>query len=278
MNDTKPKTFFRSRSIDSITGSDQISESIPTVEEPATASPSVQDEKPQNTGTFTKTLRTLRSRWSRQSNCSKSESTSQNEKNNRSKSICEDTGGSSGGEETSSVSITDTTTTTTHIEPSSSVPQKPLGTSVSLRVHRSFPSEKRTTGGGRPSSDSTDSTDKNNDSGSGSEISNLSKTWTSSTFSHTQLRGTCSLEYVEHMREKSHKRKAHMVDLRKDDANHQQANTTTSSSKNLISTSLTSSTNHALTLMNNKGARSHNFLLIYFIHTRLTMSMISLLC
>ncbi|CAF5038556.1 unnamed protein product, partial [Rotaria magnacalcarata] len=70
-----------------------------------------------------------------------------------------------------------------------------------------------------------------------------------------QLRGTCSLEYTEHMREKSHKRKAHMVDLRKDDVHQQQQQSImmTSTSKHSISTSLTSSNNHPVALMNNKS-------------------------
>ncbi|CAF4886766.1 unnamed protein product, partial [Rotaria magnacalcarata] len=69
-----------------------------------------------------------------------------------------------------------------------------------------------------------------------------------------QLRGTCSLEYTEHMREKSHKRKAHMVDLRKDDVHQQQQSIMmTSTSKHSISTSLTSSNNHPVALMNNKS-------------------------
>ncbi|CAF0818239.1 unnamed protein product [Didymodactylos carnosus] len=48
------------------------------------------------------------------------------------------------------------------------------------------------------------------------EPTTLSKTWSPSMFTTTQLRGTCSLEYCEHIKSKTNKRKINMVDLRKD--------------------------------------------------------------
>ncbi|CAF4274334.1 unnamed protein product [Rotaria socialis] len=243
-NDVSSTPFFHSRSIDSLPGNDQTLGSPPTVGDGG-----FHDEKSHNTGTLSKTFRTFRSRWSRPSTFDKHDSSlacinsDHSEKENAAKSGGDDNGGSSGGEEINQSPVRGKRATSPDITRRS---HKPLGTTVSLNANRSFPSDKRsrivTT---PPPLKSTESNDKNDDSGSGSETTNLSKTWTSSAYNHAKLRGTCSLEYTEHMREKSHKRKAHMVDLRKDDAHQQQQSTMmTSTSKHSISTSLTSSNNH----------------------------------
>ncbi|CAF4864806.1 unnamed protein product [Rotaria socialis] len=243
-NDVSSTPFFHSPSIDSLPGNDQTLGSPPTVGDGG-----FHDEKSHNTGTLSKTFRTFRSRWSRPSTFDKHDSSlacinsDHSEKENAAKSGGDDNGGSSGGEEINQSPVRGKRATSPDITRRS---HKPLGTTVSLNANRSFPSDKRsrivTT---PPPLKSTESNDKNDDSESGSETTNLSKTWTSSAYNHAKLRGTCSLEYTEHMREKSHKRKAHMVDLRKDDAHQQQQSTMmTSTSKHSISTSLTSSNNH----------------------------------
>ncbi|CAF3620024.1 unnamed protein product [Rotaria socialis] len=223
-NDVSSTPFFHSRSIDSLPGNDQTLGSPPTVGDGG-----FHDEKSHNTGTLSKTFRTFRSRWSRPSTFDKHDSSlacinsDHSEKENAAKSGGDDNGGSSGGEEINQSPVRGKRATSPDITRRS---HKPLGTTVSLNANRSFPSDKRsrivTT---PPPLKSTESNDKNDDSGSGSETTNLSKTWTSSAYNHAKLRGTCSLEYTEHMREKSHKRKAHMVDLRKDDAHQQQQST-----------------------------------------------------
>ncbi|CAF3849723.1 unnamed protein product [Rotaria magnacalcarata] len=221
-NEVSSTPFFRSQSIDSLPSNDQTLRSIPT----GGGEGGFHDEKPHNTGTLSKTFRTFRSRWSRPSNLNKHDSSlactnsDHSEKENVVKGGGDDNGGSSGGEEINQSPVRGKRVTSPDIRRGS---HKPLETTVSLNLNRSFTSDKRsrivTT---PPPLKSTDSNDKNDDSGSGSETTNLSKTWTSSAYNRAQLRGTCSLEYTEHMREKSHKRKAHMVDLRKDDVHQQQ--------------------------------------------------------
>jgi hypothetical protein len=106
----------------------------------------------------------------------------------------------------------------------------PTGTASLLTITQSLLSE--TTPSivtSPPSMHSNDDTENSNERTCHFDSSCLSKTWTPSTFTGAQLRGTCSLEYAEYMRDRSHKRKTHMVDLRKDDVvNHvQQSSATT---------------------------------------------------
>lgn len=210
------------------------------------------DEKPQSTATLAKTFRTLRKRLSRTSTSNKSDQPSPR------KSSQFDNTGKSGGDDSEASSIGDDGTQLTFAEISSTdsdlkVEENPMA--VSLKVHRSLPAQNTPSIITSPPPSSPDSNEKINDSECSYENAHLSKTWSSSTFTGAQLRGTCSLEYTEHMKEKSHKRKAHMIDLRKDD--HQQQispNTITSTSKHSISTSLTSYHSYTLTLFNTKGA------------------------
>ncbi len=241
-NDKAPTPICRSRSIDSVSGNEQTQ---PTGGVEST------DEKPQNTETLANKFRKLRKRLSRTSNCNKHEQAinrvklNHNEKENTGKSGGDDSEASSVGEDFTQLSFTEVPTTNTELTDTES------SIAIGLKVIRSLPLEK--TPSIVTSPPNTD--EKTDDSGSSNENANLSKTWSSSAFTGAQLRGTCSLEYTEHMKDKSHKKKAHMVDLRKDDGQQQSTTTTiTSTSKNTISTSFTSYHTHAITVVNNKGA------------------------
>ena len=224
---------FRSRSIDSMsTGDHHTEEEIPY-------------DKPPSSATFAKTFRILRKRLSRTPNALKQKST-QNANDQSGKSGGDDSEGSSVGEEGGHFTFNEIPASNPDLATVDN------STGVSLKVHRSLPGD-RTPEIITSSPPETEFYEKNN----GNETNNLSKTWSSSTFTGAQLRGTCSIEYTEHMKEKSHKRKAHMIDLRKDDVQHQQQLTTTSSlstSKHTISTSFTSYHSHILTHLNIKGA------------------------
>lgn len=252
----------RSRSIDSmsVTNNEQI------VESHSSTGGGLNDDKPASTATLAKTFRTLRKRLSRTSTSNKSELKSRRKSNQN-----ENTG-RSGGDDSGDASSTcgdDSHTPLTFTEIPSINCEAPINensTAQTLKLLRSLPAEKTPsiiTSPPPPSSSSTtittttDSNDKTNESeNSANENTRLSKTWSSSTFTGAQLRGTCSLEYTEYMKEKSHKRKAHLIDLRKDDNQQQQLspNTITSTSKNAISTSFPSYYSYTLTLFHTKGA------------------------
>jgi len=237
----------RSRSIDSMSANEQVIES--------NSSGGGGDDKPQSTVTFAKTFRTLRKRISRTSNSNKQEARRRSQQiDNVGKSGGDDSGASSTGEEGTQLVFTDIPTSNSDLTATES------STAKLLKVHRSLPSEKTPAiiTSPPPPPPSSDSNEKNYESESSYENSNLSKTWSGPTFTGAQLRGTCSLEYTEHMKDKSHKRKAHMIDLRKDDVQQQtqqlSPNTITSTSKTSISTAFTSYHSYTLTLFDNKGA------------------------
>jgi len=229
---------FRSRSIDSMSGNDQMT---------GNESAGLNDEKPQNTATLATKFRTLRKRLSRTSNSTKPDNTlgrrksNQNEKDNTLKSGGDDSEASSAGEEFTQLSFTE-------IPISNPVDSLAPSTAVGLRVHRSLPAEKTPPIVPSLPSNSVEINETNNDSGSSNENPTLSKTWSSGTFTGAQLHGTCSIEYSEHMKDKSHKRKAHVIDLRKDDVQHHQQHLATTTitpiSKHTISTCLTSYHTH----------------------------------
>jgi hypothetical protein len=237
----------RSRSIDSMSANEQV------IESNSSGGGGGGDDKPQSTVTFAKTFRTLRKRISRTSNSNKQETRRRSQQiDNLAKSGGDDSGASSTGEEGTQFVFTDIPTSNSDLTTIES------STAKSLKVHRSLPSEKTPAIITSPPPPSSDSNEKNYERESSSENSNLSKTWSGPTFTGAQLRGTCSLEYTEHMKDKSHKRKAHMIDLRKDDVQQQiqqlSPNTITSTSKTSISTAFTSYHSHTLTLFDNKGA------------------------
>jgi hypothetical protein len=221
--------FFRSRSIDSMSGNEKISGS-----DSAGTGEGFIDDKPPSSATFAKTFRTLRKRLSRPSVSNKQEQKQRRSNTNElaGKSGGDDSEASSTGEEVPQVSVTDTPTSNSDLTEIETTP-----TAVSLKVHRSLPAEKTPSivTSPPPLPDVNETTD---DSENSYENSNLSKTWSSSTFTGAQLHGTCSLEYTEHMKEKSHKRKAHVIDLRKDDGQQQQQplspNPITSTNKPLV--------------------------------------------
>jgi hypothetical protein len=221
------------------------------------------DDKPQSTATLAKTFRTLRKRLSRTSNSNKHEDaikqvrSKHKDKDNAIKSGGDDSEASSTGEEFTQLSFTEVPTSNPDLTAIASA----TSTATSLKVHRSLPAEKTPAiVTSSPPFESNEPNAKTDDSGSSNENSNLSKTWSPSAFTGAQLHGTCSLEYIEYTKDKSHKRKAHMIDLRKDDVQHHQQLTATMSatSKHSISTSFTSYHRHSLTVFSNKGALSYS--------------------
>lgn len=226
------------------------------------------DEKSTNATTtgLAKTFRTLRKRLSRTSATVKNENPFKNvsrlqvEKDHSGKEGDDETDGSSGAEEISQFHFSP--------EPATAEPDfAGIRTSVSpavLNSHLKFNCSLPADHAPRiftspPPEDLNDSNEKNNDSTSSNENASLSKTWSS--FTGAQLRGTCSLEYAECMKDKGRRRKTHMIDLRKDEPfsqPFQQKLTATSSlitSKLSISRSLTSSRSLRLTNSNPLGAR-----------------------
>jgi hypothetical protein len=240
-NENAQTHFCRSRSIDSMSANDKVQ---------STGGTESNDEKTPNTGTLANKFRTLRKRLSRTSNSQKHEQainrvkTNHNEKENAIKSGGDESEASSVGEEFTQVSFAELPPSNSDSTPTET------STAAALKLHRSLPLEKTPSIVTSPPADLNEKNDDN-------ENANLSKTWSASTFTGAQLRGTCSLEYTEHMKDKSHKKKAHMIDLRKDDAQ-QQSNITamTSTSKHSNSTSFTSYHSHSITVVNNKGALS----------------------
>ena len=225
-----------------------------------------QDEKPTGSTTLAKTFRTLRKRLSRTSNSTKHGSivarvrASANEKDNAVKSGGDESEASSTGEDSTQLTFSEIPISNPDL---TALPTK-VGTATTLKVHRSAPADTTPTiVTSPPALESSDAVEKTDDSTSSAENAGLSKTWSSSAFTGAQLRGTCSLEYAEHMREKSHKRKAHVVDLRKDDAQFQQLTATTmaSTSNHSTSTSFTSYRSHTLTVMPTKSALSYSSIL-----------------
>ncbi|CAF3572963.1 unnamed protein product [Rotaria sordida] len=241
-NEHVPISVFRSRSIESMSGNEQ------TTEEEGANVYTPHGEKSPSIATLTKTIRTLRKRLSRPSTSHKQESannrrssTQQNEKDNTLKSGGDESGGSSAGEEFHHLSFSEIPTSNPDLT------DTPPTLATSLKVHRSLPAERLlptiTTSSTLNTNDFNEKNDNNNNNNrNNNDNTNLSKTWTTSTFTRAQLRGTCSLEYKEHMRDKSHKRKAHMIDLRKDDDNHHQQSTTITSSNKSTTIDLPRST------------------------------------
>ncbi|UJR23337.1 hypothetical protein I4U23_026351 [Adineta vaga] len=196
--------IFRSRSIDSASGNDQITV-LPSNEVENACSI---EDKPQGTTTIIKRFNTLRKRLSRTSNPNKHDETklNANDKDNSAKNGGDDSEASSTGEDSAPLTFSEIPTSNPDL---TTVDNSLLLPATSLKVHRSLPAEQT------PSIiTSPPPADSNNNPP-------LSKTWSSTTFTGAQLRGTCSLEYSEHMREKSHRRKAHMIDLRKDNPQQQ---------------------------------------------------------
>ncbi|CAF1230907.1 unnamed protein product [Adineta steineri] len=220
-NENESIQIFRSRSIDSLTESNQNINPCSTGGGEHQAS-SHEDKPP---ATLAKRFRTLRKRLSRTSNSNKHDHTvthckiHPNEKdNNNIKSGGDSSEASSAGEDLNRLSFTEIPTSDSEAQSGDYLTVAPA---VSLKVHRSLPVEK--TASTIPAADAYEKTDSYERT---SENRTLSKTWSSTNFTAVQLRGTCSLEYSEHMKDKSHKRKAHMIDLRKDD--HQSQLTPTS--------------------------------------------------
>ena len=231
-----------------------------------------QDEKQTGTTSLAKTFRTLRKRLSRTSNSTKHERLVTQVK---SQAIEKDNAAKSGGDESEASSVGDEPSQLVFSEIPTSNPDltavtSPTGAPPTLKGNRSVPTEATPTiVTSPPPLDSSEPVDKAEDSTSSAENSGLSKTWSTSAFTGAQLRGTCSLEYTEHMREKSHKRKAHVVDLRKDDAQCQQLTppSMTTTSNPSTSTSFTRCRSHTLTVIPTKGARLLTFLFIYLTRT-----------
>jgi len=249
-NENVHPKVLRSRSIDSIDADDQTAGSHSSGE-------NFNDDKPQSTTTIAKTLRTFRKRLSRTSYSNKSEQKrrTSNQRETFGKSGGDDSEASSTGEGGVHISFQEIPTSNSDLP---SIEKTSISTAVSLKVHRSLPAEKTPSiiTSSPPPPPLSELNEKRNDSASSSDNLNLSKTWSSPTFTGAQLHGTCSLEYTEHMKDKSHKRKAHMIDLRKDDVQHQQQSTTntmTSTSKHSISRSFTSYNSYTLTPFNNKN-------------------------
>ncbi|CAF1035478.1 unnamed protein product [Rotaria sp. Silwood1] len=218
-----PKSLVRSRSSESIHGDDKITGSHLTGGRTSVSGP--HEEKPLSITTLSKTIHTLRKRLSRPAHHNKQEtvtnrkSSYHNEKDNTVKGGGDDSGSSSAGEELSPSSFTDIPTPNPNVAPITPAP------ATALKVHRSYPLEKTSSIITPPPLTTIESHETDDDSKASKENTNLSKTWAPSTFTRAQLHGTCSLEYTEHMRDKSHKRKAHMIDLRKDDVYHHQQST-----------------------------------------------------
>ena len=233
-------SVFRSRSIDSISGNEQNSG----------GEGDYIDEKLPSSATLAKTFQTLRKRFSRASISRKTDRTRhQSTQNDLSgKSANEDSEASSAGEDSTPLSFQEISTSELDLTtPGTS-------TAVSLAVHRSLPTEKTLTVITSPPP--SDSNKKNSGTGSSQENSNLSKTWSSSTFTGEQLHGKCSMEYIEQMKEKNHRHKKRIIDLRKDDPHQQLLSPSpiTPSSKHSVSIYLTSYHIYTLTLLNTKGA------------------------
>ena len=269
-NEYAQPSVFRSRSIDSMSANEQN-------DSHSGGEGSQFDEKPPSSATFSKTFKLFRKRLSRTSNARKSDQTPRTsiQNDNASKSGGEDSAVKSGGDDSEggSSGCEDNTPSQFNDLPSSNpdlaTPETPT-TAVPLGVQRSLPQERAPAiiTSPPPPSAPPDFHEKNGSNASSyGENSILSKTWSPSTFTGEQLRGKCSLEYTEHMKDKSHKRKAHVVDLRKDDQQQIQQpppppnNLSSSSSKNAISTSFPSYYSYTLTLFNTKGALTYYFLL-----------------
>jgi len=242
-------TVCRSRSIDSVSANTQI------IEPPSPGGEGIfYDNKLHSTATLVKKIRTIGKRLSRTSNYNKHEQTrvGSHQNDNIGKSGGDDSEVSSAGEEGTRISFTEIPTS----NPDLTVTE--TSKAILLKEHRSLPPEKTPsiiTSPPPPPPTSLDLNEKKDHSGNSHENSNLSKTWSPSTFTGAQLRGTCSLEYTEHMKDKSHKRKAHLIDLRKDDVQQQQLspNTIPSPSKHSISTPFKSYYSYTSTLFTNKG-------------------------
>ena len=265
MNENMRQEVCRSRSIDSMSTDHQTNE-IHSSETATGSGGDYNNDKLPSTATFAKTFRTLRKRLSRTSNSIKHDQThrTSHQQDNAIKSGGDDSEASSAGEDNTQLVFAGISPTHLDTQTTSTATIE-IPTAVSLKVHRSLPAEKTPsiiTSPPPPSSlQSCECNEQPFENDDNYDSCNLSKTWSSTTFTGAQLRGTCSLEYTEHMKEKSHKRKAHMIDLRKDDGQQPQQqltlNPNLSTSKHSISTTFTSYHNHTLTLFNTKGALTY---------------------
>ena len=234
-------SVFRSRSIDSMSGNEQLSDAHSGGE---SAYP---DEKPPPSATLAKTFQTLKKRFSRNPNKQESIRQRSNVSDSVGKIGGDDSEGSSAGEEVPPLSFAPMPSSIPDLTDTSG--SKP----AALTCIRSLPLDK-------PPEIITSPPPF--ESLQEKEDSNLSKTWTSGAFTGAQLRGTCSVEYTEHMKDKSHKRKAHMIDLRKDELSpsqqqqqqQQTPNPLTPTSKHSISSTNTSYRHYNFTQLNIPGA------------------------
>ena len=248
--------FFRSKSIDSMSSGTTIDQ--PRQSQSTVPDSSSHEERTSATTGFANTFRTLRQRLSR-SSANKNEASKchrkspHHDKENTIKNTGDDSSTSSPDEDFSSTVFSDISPThsdSNHIPLKIDHSAQRLRQVQSLTTDSGVPSIITTP----PSTNNSSSPEKNDDSESSTEHSNFSKTYPSTSFTGAQLRGTCSLEYAEYMKDKAHRRKAHMVDLRKDDSSHPSCqqltvNNLSSTSKNSISIDYTSYPSFILTIM-----------------------------
>ena len=244
-NENSRASVFRSRSIDSMSGNEPASDTHSGGEG------IYPDEKPPASATFAKTFLTLKKRFSRTTNPNKQDSLrrTSNMSDSPGKPGGDDSEGSSAGEEGTPLSFAPLPTSNPDLT------GIPTPTPVALTVLRSLPSDKAPTIITSPPPN--EPTQEKNVNQSKNDESNLSKTWSSGAFTGAQLRGTCSIEYAEHMKDKSHKRKAHVIDLRKDDPQQPQPQTPNplpTPSKRSYSTTNPSYHNSNFTQLNIPGA------------------------
>lgn len=236
-NEPVPTSFFRSRSIDSMSANEPNSDTLSGGES------TYPDEKPPASATFAKTFLILKKRFSRTNNTNK----------RRTSNINDGTGKITGDESEGSSAGEDGASSLSTALPASN-PDLIGAVPTALSVLRSLPAEKTPKIITSPPIESKQEKDVNSTK---FDESNLSKTWSSGTFTGAQLRGTCSTEYTEHMKDKSRKRKAHVIDLRKDEPQQPQTPNPLSpstTSKRSYSTTNPSYHNSNFTLLNIPGA------------------------
>lgn len=243
--------FFRSRSIDSMSAGHTTDESSQIESNKRDQS---NDEKSNTSTGFARTFRVLRKRLSRTANAHKIETMNNQykpniyDKNSRSKVSGDDSEASSAGEDSNNMVFSELTCSKSD---TADLSTENMLTKTLSNGSDTIPRIIAT----MPFTDALNLHEKNDENATTFEQHDLSKTWSGSSFTGAQLRGTCSLEYTEHMKEKSHRRKAHLVDLRKDDSNSNQSQQ--NASNNLMPTNSLSSnstitislkTHHSLTL------------------------------
>ena len=236
------KELIRSKSIDSTSADNQTLGSHSTGSRPTGSD--FHEDRPQSTATLAKRLRTLQLRFSRASTIVKYDTTAshvgQNEKGNAVKTGGNDSEANSTGEEYNQSPFAEApryNPDLTKVDPT------PITTARSSKAHQLSPLETPSLRATLSALDSVNVNVKNDDNRNSNEKSSLSKTWTSSAFTGASLHGTCSLEYTEHMRDKFHKRKSYVIDLRKDNSQnhhyHQQQ-------QQITTTTITSTSKHSI--------------------------------